>query len=63
MTLSNVRIRDEPLLVTSLRPLAAAPSSTAEPLYSANNEASKVSGVFRACFSTSAFAFLFEMLL
>jgi hypothetical protein len=48
VALSNVRIRDEPLLVTSLRPLPAAPGGTAEPLYGTNNEGSKVSGVLYA---------------
>ena len=56
MTLSNVRIRDEPPSVTSLRPLPAPPSSTAKPLYGADSEASKVSGVLLAFSSTLALA-------
>ncbi len=42
MTLSNVRIRNEPSGVTSLRPLPAAPTATANPLYGTKNEASQL---------------------
>ena len=63
MTLNNVRIRNEPPAVMSLRPLPAAPSSTATPLYGADNEASKVSGVLFAFFSTFALAILFATIM
>ena len=42
MTLSNVRIRNEPAGVTSLRPLPAAPTATAKPLYGSKNGAGQV---------------------
>ena len=42
MTLSNVHIRSEPASVTSLRPLPAAPTTTAKPLYGSKNEASQI---------------------
>jgi mannan endo-1,6-alpha-mannosidase len=61
ITLNNVRIRDEPATVTSLRPLPAAPSSTAKPLYGADNEATKVSGALFAFPLTIALAILFAI--
>jgi mannan endo-1,6-alpha-mannosidase len=63
MTLSNVRIRDEQPSATSLRPLSAPPSSSAIPLYGADNEASKVSGVLFAFFSAFALAIVFAIIM
>jgi mannan endo-1,6-alpha-mannosidase len=63
MTLNNVHIRNEPPTVTYLEPLPAPPSSTAKPLYGAENKASKVLGALFALSSTVLFAILFAVIM
>lgn len=63
MTLNNVHIRNEPPTVTYLEPLPAPPSSTAKPLYGAENKASKVLGVLFALLLTVLFAILFAVIM